>query len=114
MKQHPTPSPTHLKPSSLSHQSDKDEVNGQVDDEQNTDVEKVLTAEEIAKLYEDKDPDENIPPSLSTHQPNLQYGRKPALACQAVSCHTGGNALPEMDAIYIGMKYISNQHFVKK
>ena len=44
---------------------------GQVDDEENTDVEKVLTAEEIAKLYEDKDPDENFPPSLSTHQPNL-------------------------------------------
>jgi hypothetical protein len=44
-----------------------------VDDEENSDVEKALTAEEIAKLYEDTDPDENFTPSLSitTHQPNL-------------------------------------------
>ena len=62
-KQHPTPSHTHPK--------NNNEGNGQVDDEENTDVEKVLTAEEIAKLYKEKDPDENFPPSLSTHQPNL-------------------------------------------
>ena len=72
-KQHPTPSPTHPSPPGLSQQSDEDKGNGQVDDEENSDVEKVLTAEEIAKLYEDTDPDENFSPSLSitTHKPNL-------------------------------------------
>ena len=44
-KQHPTPSPTHPSPPGLSQQSDEDKGIGQVDDEENSDVEKALTAE---------------------------------------------------------------------
>ena len=65
-KQHPTPSPTkaptHPCPLGLNQQSDEDKGFGQVYDED--EVEKALTAEEIAKLYEDTDPDENVSPSL--------------------------------------------------
>ena len=62
VKQHPTPSPTKNQPAPRTDQHhDHDEV--QVDQlvANNHDDDRVLTAEEIAKLYEDEetDPDEN-------------------------------------------------------
>ena len=57
-KQHPTPSPVHSHPG-LSHQHPPNAVEDcSQAAKESSDCEHALTAEDIAKLYEDKDPDE--------------------------------------------------------
>ena len=58
-KQHPTPSPVQSHPS-LSHPHPPGGIKDySLEDEESSECEHALTAEDIAKLYEDKDPDEN-------------------------------------------------------
>ena len=60
-KQHPTPSPTHATHRSpvSNHNEHKDGRNDQqIDAKENSDDEVVLTADQIAELYEDREPPE--------------------------------------------------------
>ena len=59
-KQHPTPSPTHVTRQSPvpDHSEHEDKETDQIDAKEYSDDEVVLTAEQIAELYEDKVPPE--------------------------------------------------------
>ena len=60
VKQNPNPSPTKHQPDpKTDHRDDVRQVDQEVVTNQPGDDDKALTAEEIAKLYEEEDPDEN-------------------------------------------------------